>query len=199
MNTMATQNTSEKFVFFRPEGDLIDNVHLDWLGNYTPSAMAEAFKDAADRVVISIRADVRHPDAFVYPVAYLYRHYLELQLKNVIHQAANLLGKRLGKRELFGHDLQRLWRRARSLILEVWPGGEATHLAPIDQAVQEFAELDFDGQCFRYFENRDNQRNLQNSPRILSLDNLMDRMDEAFEILSGCELGIGHYAREGNG
>ena len=58
---------------------------------------AEAFKIAADMILDSHEAAVKgpHHDALLYPVLYLYRHCLELKLKDLV-----LLGVKCGDFEL---------------------------------------------------------------------------------------------------
>lgn len=69
------------WIAFRAGPDRKKNVFLDWLGEFQPSAMVGGYGEAADLVVAGSAADVRHPDRHFYPVAFLYRHASELQLK----------------------------------------------------------------------------------------------------------------------
>lgn len=167
-------------------------VHLDWLEDYTPSAMAEAFKISGDRVVDACQGDTTHPDQFFYPAAFLYRHYLELEFKNIIAAGTKLDPAPPCETQGWGHDLSKLWKDARLVITTVFPGDDPTALIPLDEAVAEMSEIDPDGQGFRYYTDRKGCRNLEKSPRIVSLTNLRNQMNELFEFLVGCSLGIDH-------
>jgi len=182
--------SNDTLKFFRPTGDYTTDVHLDWLGAYTRSGMAEGFKAAADRIVDSCEENAGHPDVFLYPVAFLYRHYLELQLKNIILIGAELAEEGLDPKATWGHDLKKLWATAKKAVFNVWPGGDPNELKVADVAVAEFSVLDFDGQCFRYFEDAKGNTNLKNAPRIICLGNLQSEMNAVFDLLTGIETGM---------
>ena len=56
---------------------------------YNDAGLAEAFKDAGDAIVESaIRDRVRYlPTRLFLPIAYLYRHSMELQMKSMVSDA----------------------------------------------------------------------------------------------------------------
>ena len=172
------------------KGEEHKQVHLDWLEDYTPSAMAEAFKVAADRVIDGCDDEVGHVDKFFYPAAYLYRHAVELKLKNIIGQGAFLSPLPQCTTNALGHDLLALWADARRVIVRVFDGSDHTQLKEVDEAIAEVAKIDPDGQGFRYYRDRKGNRNLQAAPRIISLRRLRGGMDELFGFLDGCCVGI---------
>jgi hypothetical protein len=102
-------------------------VDLDWLNVWlTDSLLADAFKEAGDKIIMELerKEDPRHPDMFFMPISYLYRHSLELQMKQVIR-----LGIRVEaienslkvKKALRHHELYRLWNYVKKIILKFWP------------------------------------------------------------------------------
>src|SRR5262245_58289418 len=121
-------SSANQFHLFRAARDTTRNVHLDWLVRYTRSGMAEGFKTAADRVVGACSEDSWHTDIYFYPIAYLYPHYLELQLKNLLLCGRALIrGEDFGEKA-WGHDLKPLWKSVRSIITKVWPEGDPGEL-----------------------------------------------------------------------
>jgi hypothetical protein len=173
---------------FLPGSSIRRNVHLDWWDHLTPMIMARGFREVADMAVEASRDRSGHPDRFFYPVAFLYRHYLELQLKYIIS-----LGGRLFQREVKGlaiHDLDKLWKEARAIILEVWPTTKPRVLKPIDQAMKEFHQVDPSGQEFRYDKKVSGDRSLLRAPRIIDLDNIAEQMAAVSKLLSAAQTGI---------
>lgn len=191
MKTVATREMQ----FFRPDADSRRSVHLDWLEDYTPYAMAEAFKEIADSAVTSVLRRRRHPDAFFYAIASTYRHYIELQLKNIIDLGSRTdLAVDYQERIMKRHDLPPLWNVAKAMIARRWPDADLNELEIIDKAVEEFSALDPYGQAFRYDRDLRGKKNLTNAPRIIGLKNLRRQIKKVFDLLSGCEMEFRHYA-----
>jgi hypothetical protein len=175
--------------FFRPDTDSRKSVHLDWLGEHRPYAMARGFKETGDFAVKAVLSRPEHPDPYFYPIAFLYRQYLELQLKNIID---------LGRQTEFAvsfeadimrrHDLQRLWTVAKAMITRRWPAGDAAELQIVEQAVSEFSELDPYAQAFRYEKDLRGNKNLANARRIIGLKNLRRQIRKVSKLLMGCEM-----------
>jgi hypothetical protein len=61
---------------------------LHWLAsrNVGDSFLAQSFKEAGDKIVkeLSHGEDLEHGEKFFLPIAYLYRHSLELKMKGII-------------------------------------------------------------------------------------------------------------------
>ena len=68
--------------------------NLQWLVRFRTddSVLAEGFKEAADMIVAELERgeNSKHPDIYFFPVAYLYRHSVELQMKEILRQAISL-------------------------------------------------------------------------------------------------------------
>lgn len=200
--TMALNKTMERDITqsstsrspFAPSGNELRDVHVRWFGDHTPYAMAEGFKVGADELIRSIINDPRHPDMFFFPIAFLYRHYLELQLKNITEQGSKLLGIPTPQ-ALQTHDLDRLWNTAKEVIAKIWPEADARDLDQIDTVVADFHCLDRTGQAFRYYRDTGGQPHLQHAPPQISLDILMSVMNDVYDLLTGCETGIAEYLR----
>lgn len=162
---------------------------------------AVGFKDAADKVVEAAASDDRNPDLLFFPVAYLYRHSLELSLKDIVRMSARSgaispsegdLDKLLG-----GHDLLCLWRQTRAAIEAVWPDGEKSDTDAVEKIILEFHGLDKSGQAFRYPTDKSGRPHVGSAPKCVSLQNLkrtfdaMDRfLDAAFTGIDGCDPGL---------
>ena len=75
---------------FLKGGDWQHSACLGWAPNKW-DAYAVGYKDAADIVVEKATTTGRGLDTLVYPIAFLYRHYLELRLKELTTQCQQLL------------------------------------------------------------------------------------------------------------
>ena len=87
-------------------------------------------------------------DTLIYPVAFLYRHYLELRLKEIIVQGAELLAQQSDLKPV--HKLDVLWNSVRSILETVWPNGPRTDLDAVENVIGQFHKLDLTSMAFRY-------------------------------------------------
>ena len=89
---------------------------LHWLAsrNIGDSFLAQSFKEAGDKIVkeLSRGEDSEHGEKFFLPIAYLYRHSLELKMKGIVRQGIRLQLVKKNKKisDVLGrHNLFRIW------------------------------------------------------------------------------------------
>ena len=161
-----------------------------------PSAGAYAvgFKDAADKVVEAAASEDRNPDLLFFPVAYLYRHSLELSLKHIVRMSARSGAISLPESELDellgGHNLYCLWRQTRAAIEAVWPDGDKSDTDAVEKIILEFHGLDKSGQAFRYPTDKSGRPHLSSAPKCVSLQNLKKAFDTVDRFLDAAYAGI---------
>lgn len=125
------------------------------------SIYATGYKDAADRVVLSIERGEGLIDFMVYPILFLYRHFLEISIKTSIRDAQDLLHivprqkpKKNDKRQMAeavqGHDLESLWGYLIELMLQIYPGLEISEFDETSAVIRAFHHHDLDGDAARY-------------------------------------------------
>jgi hypothetical protein len=164
---------------------------------------ARGFKKAADLVVQSIIKDYNAFNYEMLPASvFLYRHSVELNLKSIRIQLAARVSSsyRFAKR----HELIDLWNPIETYLKEAGFQFEEGHVHyRISRAVGELAQIDRDGQLFRYPDS--------NSPAAfdwirVSLDNLrlaateVDLLAFGFgELMSWIESARDHEPRDGGG
>ena len=108
------------------------------------------FKRAADVLVEAAKTDDRNPDDLFFPVAYLYRHHLELKLKELVRLGRDS-GSLDGCDNILGeHNLHKLWNKAKQLIQQVWPDSPDDDLNAVEHMILEFHQCDRTSQAFRY-------------------------------------------------
>lgn len=162
---------------------------------------AEAFKTGADMILDSHQSAKRgpHHDTLVFPVLYLYRHCLELKLKDLV-----LLGVRTHffdlaevekildeKNGIIGkHELCPLWTKAKRLILNSYPNDDEAQIA--ESIINNFDLIDKDGQTLRYDRKKrtlELQR-YENLPRYIDIANLRKTMASVYHYLERSYDGI---------
>jgi hypothetical protein len=150
---------------------------------------AEGFKGAADTLVESILCDDIHLRfQMVIPACYLYRHYLELEMKYILITAGKLKIMTLTDEDLETHELYPLWNLTRKVITTVVPAEPKVNLSAMEAIIQEFHCIDRSGQELRYHKRTDGKESLQKLEDDFSLANLrltMAKVQIYFEGISG--------------
>src|SRR6266568_3256155 len=95
---------------FSGSGDWRFNAGVNY-PNHAHELRTEGYLRAAQRLIESLSENSHGTDFLVYPVVYLYRHWFELRLKNIIDQGRQLLEE--GHGYPHGHGLHNLWPVAR--------------------------------------------------------------------------------------
>lgn len=199
-------------VFIGGGADWHNNAQLmHELSRYSGSAhrwavYAYGYKEAADRLVAGINERQGWQDFLLYPILYLYRHYLEVMVKGQIRDAQKLLGierpvdrkeKRRHKLEAAeGHDILALWGYLLSLVYQLHPEQSPAQMAEGTRVIAAFSELDATGDAFRYPETLHGHENLTKIPEI-NLRHLRDEMERAGCALTQIE-GVLDYQHDQN-
>lgn len=150
----------------------------------------EGYRKAAVALFESTVATNTSPDYVVFPITFLWRHHVELALKDIIATGRQLAGEPWGFPA--NHRLLELWKEARPHIVEC---GDpfAPELANVEANLREFGEIDPRSDGFRYPLNRDRtERSLPNAPEYVNLRVLHEAMEALANFLSGVrsELGV---------
>ncbi len=129
---------------------------------------AEGYRRAAIALMDSMPEHQQNADFLIWPLAFLWRHHIELMLKDIISKGRRLSGEATGFPE--SHDLATLWRDARQHIVRCGPN-DAPELTHLDAAIQEFQSVDPGATGFRYpFAIKQGGRGLPHAPDRINLD-----------------------------
>ncbi len=154
-------------------------------------AYAEGYKRAGDILTGELAAHPTHGlDFVVYPLVFLYRHAIELQLKGVIRDGRRLLRlEAVSGKEIQHHGLEKLWELARPILEEVWPEADTCCLDRIAKVVHDLAKADPDSQAFRYDRDRKGNRT---KPRLshVNIERFRRLSRDAYELLDGATTGL---------
>jgi hypothetical protein len=176
-----------------------------------------AFKLAADMILDAhLAAKGSHNDILLFPVLYLYRHCIELKLKDLLllgirtqffDEAAvdKILGKGEdeGKGIISQHRLCVLWNTARDLLAHNYQSDSQLKVA--ESMVNELHQADKDGQTLRYDRVKDTLKlrrpkykhggaarphPVYNIPETIDIANLRQSMDRLYAYLETSYDGI---------
>ena len=182
---------SAKRVLFKSDDDWTHNAcmcYKSW------TAYADGYKEAADRLTQSVMQDRFMLDVLVYPIVFLYRHWLELRLKEIIDQGQKLVEELI---ELpHRHDLMTLWTHATNIVLRIWPKTDRTELQEITSIVREFHRVDPASMTFRYGSDKKGSDNLPDDISHINIRNMRDQLEKVAVHVDGAAFGIGHMLGE---
>jgi hypothetical protein len=163
---------------------------------------ASAFKTAAEMLIDQHLSQTFNKDSLVFPVLTLYRHSVEIVLKDLIRLGLTMhvyddddltviLGKDYKAGELSRdaaltkHRLPPLWCYALKLINSVEAGDERATVA--GKLINQLHEVDEDGQTLRYDRDattlRWNRERFKDMPQVIDVANLRHVATELFDYL----------------
>lgn len=148
----------------------------------------EGYRLAARLLATHVENQNTDHDFLVYPICYLYRHHLELQIKQIIRTGRRLLDKDGDVPP--HHKLADLWPLAKSLIREAEPNQpDPSEFRAVDTFIRQFASVDYDAQAFRFptkSKSSGGGRSLDGVTHI-SLTGLRDVVEPLASFLWGCD------------
>ena len=112
------------------------------------SLYAVGYKKAGERLVETVMKSRRDHDSLVFPIAFVYRQYLELRLKQLIRDSKRLLDDTSGFPVT--HKIAELWTMCRPLLNRIELNVGEQVLDAIEELIAEFADVDEDSYAFRY-------------------------------------------------
>jgi hypothetical protein len=117
----------DPYVFLSPLGD-------NWF------QYIDGYKNAADILVDEILRNGSFRDFRVFPVIFLYRHFIELSLKLIIKYAYELYDTNKNYEET--HYLDKLWKDCREIIEKGLPEDYTEILNSTENLINEFSKID---------------------------------------------------------
>jgi hypothetical protein len=149
--------------------------------------MAEGFARAAD-IIAANRFDISpQGDIAFWPAVFLYRHSVELLLKEILFYGSRLKGCSLDIKIMSSHSLKPLWDAARPLL----NGNEdGTAYKIVDELVSDFQKVDPRGDAFRYYRSKSGAVHLTELPSGTSLEYFINKAGNSVGVLDGSLTGI---------
>lgn len=110
--------------------------------------LAEGFKEAAELVIQEAINDSGKTDPLVFPIIYLYRHHLELRLKELMDKGNRIIQSPDGFDD--GHNLGNLWTKVKPLASQIDVAWLNEHEHEVDSIIKQFDDVDRQSMSFRY-------------------------------------------------
>jgi len=175
------------------------SVRKDWwnvarleIGNKAEglSIYSQGYKDAADRLVEYAQTDSTSINLIVFPILFLYRHYIELALKEIILTATQYLKKEHST--INSHNLSQLWKETKKLISEADLNIPKDDIVAVENQISQFHELDKSSMTFRY--PVDKQGNIfKNLSDYINIENVREILDGLHAWCFGLVCMLGEY------
>ena len=175
----------------------------DWASNacvnWTHDSMAayiDGYLKAAD-ILAHKAVESRHDrDTLIFPISFLYRQYIELQLKYIIRESRILLDEGGGFPQ--HHKIKALWDVANGLMIKIIKEVDQSakeyitkdDIGTIGKIINDFVEIDPDSFSFRYPGDKNGNKNLDGLSHI-NIRNLHDQMDVLSKKLDKYDLVVG--------
>lgn len=138
------------------------------------------YKIAAEEVFAATATKGHSPERMLFPLAFLWRHFTEVALKDII-----AVGRLLENEDWTypqGHRLLDLWTVARPYVVAC--GSEdSPELAIVERQIREFENVDPFASGFRYPLGKKGGSNLPGAPSHVDLDQFQDAMVRLAEFL----------------
>jgi hypothetical protein len=132
---------------------------------------SQAYIEAADRLVQTL--DKRSSDTLTLPIVFLYRHYVELTLKDLIIQGNKKYNKPLTKIQqgiLVRHRIDLLWQELKPLLQQAHSAEKSEEIEAVEACLLEFSNVDESSFSFRYPVDKKNNPTLKNNPHLRALE-----------------------------
>jgi len=160
--------------------------------SFDDGRLAEQFMRAANAVVEDRKSGRDHGDAdgLFMPIAYLFRHAIELKLKSLIRSAGSAELIEISAKieeKLEGHALHPLWIVARHAIESRWPDETKLVVNNTEALIQDFHRIDRSGQQLRYTRDLDGASTMKGLPEAVDLEQVREAVQGVFNLLDGCE------------
>ena len=133
----------------------------------------EGYLRAARLLTTSICSTAEYVDCFIYPIIFLYRHYVELSLKNLLIKSNITNSTVLGS-----HNLENLWKKLKPIVLDL-SLDEELGTEGFESYIKQITEIDKNSFSFRYDKTKDRkERNLKDISHIniLVFSNHMEKL-----------------------
>ncbi|HUS11985.1 MAG TPA: hypothetical protein VMZ30_16085 [Pyrinomonadaceae bacterium] len=152
------------------------------------SIYADGYRRAADALVDRVEGEAPD-DAFLLPIVFLYRHFVELTLKDLLLRLVSLCDIVIDPKQITTHKLMPLWKLVRAHLNCIRPEMHDEEIVPaLDKLITELSGLDPDSMHFRYAADREFANMVL--PRSLSMEHLRSTMEKIYNGFAYIEEGI---------
>lgn len=179
-------------VLLGPRDDWPNNACLNYMkGSGSDWLYATGYRLGAEYLTNYVVNVHRHQDALVYPIVFMWRHYVELQLKEIMRSASMLVEDSTELK--LDHKLYPLWNRLKPLVAEVWPDADPSPLNAVEEIIAQLDEIDRYSFAFRYPTRKDGAASLPEDLLHINIRNFTEVMQRVANFLEAIATSFGVY------
>ncbi|HDS1047535.1 MULTISPECIES: hypothetical protein [Pseudomonas] len=167
--------------------DWHNNAMLGWT-HFPLDTYALGYKDAADGLLYALAERRASLDTVIYPLIFLYRQALELQLKLLLPLARRLADA--SAKEDHRHELMPMWKELRQHLEVLISDEDDSEYAAMEDFISQLHEADPRSFAFRYPTNMKGEVSLPDL-RHVNVRHLSEVMDSIFLMLNGAYSMLG--------
>ncbi len=178
--------------------DWWNNACLNVVASGDEHGYTEGYRRGATLLVEHVMEHQRDQDYLVYPVIFLYRHHIELALKNIIGHMPYVLDQEFTQAEekhLGKHRLDLLWQNLKPKLgamadIAGWARLPNDDLEGIDSYIRQLTALDPDSFSFRYTRSKKGAPSLPLELKRINLRHFAEMMERLADYLDGLDTAV---------
>ncbi|MFB3302089.1 hypothetical protein [Pseudomonas sp. AMR01] len=192
-NSKFPSDFSGQPLFIRGD-DWHNNAMLGWT-HFPLDLYAAGYKDAADGLLFALAERKVSLDSVIYPLVFLYRQGIELELKLMVPLARRLAEK--PEKLDHSHGLMPLWGELRELLEKLDPRKDDKELPAMESFIQQLDKIDPASYAFRYPTTKKGAASLPDL-QYVNVRHLSEIMNSVFKMLSGIHSLLGEMDQHDN-
>lgn len=182
------------------KADVLITDASDWSNNaclnfaYGPDAhdgYARGYRIGAEQLTRYVIEENRNQDTLIYPIVFLWRHYTELRLKELLASSQSLLGYPIEREK--HHKILPLWNKLRPLLKQIEPRGDKETLDAVGAIMSQLDAVDPDSITFRYPTNKAGEPVLPRDLTIINVRNFTEVMQRVANFLDAVDVMVTTY------
>jgi hypothetical protein len=167
--------------------------------NSNETGYREGYRRAGRLLVEHVVEHSRDQDYLVYPIFFLYRHHIELALKNILRRTPCVIDHTLTdaeKRHLGLHRLDLLWQDLKPMFVAVskaagWDKLDPVDVQGIDSYIRQFTNFDRDSYSFRYTHSKKGVPSLPADLKRINLRHFAEMAERLADYLNALDTAVG--------
>ncbi|MFJ9497803.1 hypothetical protein [Brevibacillus centrosporus] len=131
-------------------------------------------------------------DTLIYPVCFLFRHYIEIAIKETYIKLKEFKGEVVDRQKIGGHNLDRKeLHEMASDIKELWEWEEFPQ--DVVEIIKSVDEIDSNGQFFKYTHDRQGNPLRDESHNLIGYQALYEKIETVYKFFNGLNAALDHY------
>ncbi len=196
---MRNRNIKKHLKLFKAGNDSQTNACVNFMYDMS-GGYIQGYRFAGDILSEYVINRGEKQDYLIYPIAFLYRHHIEILLKDIIRKGSMLLEDKTVPPE--SHSLCDLWSSAKDVIEKIWEDDSyEKEFKKIEAFLNEFHSIDPKSDGFRYTHRKKDKHSKKperslDGIKIINIRQLYESVKRISDFLDGARTGINQYLSE---